>query len=343
MLVHAVLLGILIYGVIAVVTPGMPAPPIVTSLRDEAVQQPELTPAPQQIPSKHQLLRPTGKHFGVSTYQAPWLWAETHRVAKLAGARPTLIEYFVKWTEKFRPASVAMCYGQDALPVLSWEPWAGPKHGIDQPGYALARIAAGEFDPYIARFAKAIRHQRWPVVLRFAHEMNGNWYPWSEQRSGNRPGDYVRAWRHVHKVFQRAGATNVVWLWSPNILRPVPQVSLAALYPGDRYVDWIGMVGYAVGERTAAQVFDPTLATLRRITPKPVLITETGAHPGSNKAVWTADLFRWLNRHRDVIGFIWFERNRATGGNADWRFAADKRTLHAFRRGIARTRLARSP
>ena len=138
-------------------------------------------------------------------------------------------------------------------------------------------------------------------------------------------------------------ATNVTWLWSPNILRPVPQVNLAALYPGDRYVDWIGMVGYAVGERTAAQVYDPTLAALRSFTRKPLLITETGAQPGPNKAVWTADLFRWLNRHHDVIGFIWFERNRATGGNADWRFSADKQTLRAFRLGIAQTRLARPP
>ena len=345
MLVHALVLGSLTYGVVAVTTPGLPAPPIVTSLRarQEAVQRAVLTPAPPPIPSKGQLVRPTGKHFGVSTYQAPWLWPEVQRVARLAGARPTLIEYFVKWTEGFRPAAVATCYGQDALPVLSWEPWAGPDHGLDQPRYALAAIAAGRFDPYIIRFAQGIRQQRWPVVLRFAHEMNGPWYPWSEQRSGNRPGDYVRAWRHVHNVFQRVGAGNVIWVWSPNILRPVPRVSLKALYPGDRYVDWVGLVGYAVGERTGAQVFDPTLAALRAFTRRPVLVTETGAQPGPNKAPWTADFFGWLNRHRDVIGFVWFQHDQATGGGADWKFSSDPATLQAFRQGLAHTRLARTP
>ena len=343
MLVHAVLLGVAVYGVVAVVTPGVPAPPIIAGLRQLPSERFSRVPPQVRIPTKPQLLRPVGKHFGVSTPQAPWSRKEIDRVAQRAGARPTLVQYFVKWTEPFRPQAVAMCYQQHALPVLSWEPWAGPGRGTDQPNYALARIATGRFDPYVTRFAKALRGQRWPVVLRFAHEMNGYWYPWSQQRSGNRPGDYVRAWRHLHDVFQRVGASNVIWVWSPNILRPVPGVSLRALYPGDRYVDWIGMVGYAVGERTGAQVFDPTLAALRAFTRKPVLITETGAQPGPNKAAWTADFFGWLDRHRDVIGFIWFQHDQATGGGADWKFSSDPATLRAFRQGIARTRLARPP
>jgi beta-mannanase len=180
-------------------------------------------------------------------------------------------------------------------------------------------------------------------MLRFAHEMNGNWYPWSEQRNGNRPGDYVRAWRHVHALFDRVGARNVIWVWSPNIIRAVPGVSLRALYPGDQWVDWVGMVGYGVGETTAGATFDPTLAVLRQVTRRPVLITETGAQPGPYKATWTANLFQWLKAHHEVIGFIWFERNKAAGGRADWRFTADSRTLRAFKGGIVRTKLARRP
>ena len=341
MLVHAVLLGCLVYSVVAVVTPGLPAPPIVTNLRDEPAQRVALTPTPPPVPSKRQLLHPAGKHFGVSTYKAPWSSAEVDQVARLSGVHPTLIEYFVKWTEPFRPAAVSLCYNQGAVPVLSWEPWAGPERGLNQPAYSLARIAAGQYDGYIQRFARGVRAQRWPVVLRFAHEMNGYWYPWSEQRSGNRQGDYVRAWRHVHAVFDRVGATNVIWVWSPNIIRAVPGVSLQALYPGDRYVDWVGVVGYGVRESTAAATFDPTLAILQRITRRPVLITETAAQPGASKALWTANFFRWLNSHHDVIGFIWFERDKATGGRTDWRFTADSQTLRAFRSGIARTKLVR--
>ena len=61
--------------------------------------------------------------------------------------------------------------------------------------------------------AKAIRRQRWPVVLRFAHEMNGHWYPWGAHRTD--PADFVAAWRHIHDVFRTVGATNVIWTWTP--------------------------------------------------------------------------------------------------------------------------------
>jgi Glycosyl hydrolase family 26 len=293
------------------------------------------------VPSRDVFLRPSAPHFGLTTPQSPWSRTEIEAFSRRAGARPTVLQFFVKWNQEFRPDAVAMSYRQQALPVLSWEPWVGPRYGESQPAFALRKISGGTYDPYISSFATAVRAQRWPVAIRFAHEMNGNWYPWSESRSGNHPGDYVRAWRHVHDVFARVGATNVIWVWSPNIIRPVPDVSLRALYPGDKYVDWAGMVGYGVHERTAAETFDPTIAVLRTFTRKPVLITETGAQPGPTKAPWTASLFPWLRQHRDVIGFVWFELSPAEGAKADWRFTADPRTEKAFHAGILKSTLAR--
>jgi hypothetical protein len=285
-------------------------------------------------PTRAQLLRPTGKYFGLSTPRAPFDTAELNRLELAAGASPTLIEYFVKWTEEFPPAAVAECYNRGAVPMISWEPWEGVDKGVHQARFALSKIAGGPQDRYIARFATAVRDTRTPVVIRFAHEMNGTWYPWSERRSGNKPGDYVKAWRHVHDIFDRVGAANVIWVWSPNILRPVPTVDTAPLYPGDRYVDWVGMVGYAAGERTAAEVFEPTIRQLRTYTRRPVLITETGARPGAAQPIWTADLFRWLKRRQDVIGFVWFEFNKA-GATDDWRFSVVPATRSAFRAGLA--------
>ena len=294
---------------------------------------------PPAVPSRDDFLKPHAPYFGLTTPQSPWSESEIDALARKAGARPSLLQFFVKWNQEFRPDAVAMCYQQGALPLLSWEPWAGPKHGLSQPAFALRKISSGAYDPYITRFASAVREQRWPVAIRFAHEMNGNWYPWSESQSGNHPGDYVQAWRHVHDVFARVGATNVIWVWSPNIIRPVPDVSLRALYPGDKYVDWAGMVGYGAGERTAGEVFDPTIAVLRTFTRKPLLITETGAEPGPVKAGWTASLFPWLRQHHDVLGFTWFELSPATGAKADWRFSADPRTEKAFHDGILESTL----
>jgi hypothetical protein len=295
---------------------------------------------PAVVPTRNAFLHPRAPYFGLTTPQSPWSPSEIDGLARRAGARPTVLQFFVKWNQEFRPDAVAMCYRQHALPLLSWEPWAGPKYGLSQPAFALRKISSGAYDSYITRFATAIRDERWPVAIRFAHEMNGNWYPWSESQSGNHSGDFVQAWRHVHDLFIRVGAGNVIWVWSPNIIRPVPDVSLRALYPGDKYVDWLGMVGYGVDEHTADEVFDPTIAVLRTFTRKPLLITETGAQPGPAKTAWTASFFPWLRQHRDVIGFTWFELSPSTGANADWRFSSDPGTEKAFHDGIVQSTLA---
>lgn len=321
-----------------ILKPGVaaPVPTVVATPRVGVLQrQPSVT--------KESVLAQTGVRFGISASQVPWSTTQIDNLAVRAGRRPTMLQYFVTWKEDFRAEAVAMCYEQGALPVLSWEPWAGSKESTNQPAYALAKITNGDFDPYIVRFATAVRDMRWPIAIRFAHEMNGHWYPWSEQQSGNQLGDYVKAWRHVHDTFAAVGATNVIWIWSPNILRPVHKVSLVALYPGDAYVDWIGMVGYAKTEHTAAEVFDETLTALAKVARKPVVITETGAQPGSHKAKWIKDFFGWLPKHPNVIGFIWFEFNTADGGSSDWRFTSTIGSSRAFREGLLATQLAPPP
>ncbi|WP_317444585.1 glycoside hydrolase family 26 protein [Streptomyces collinus] len=291
--------------------------------------------------SVRRITAPQGRYFGVSTLQAPWSRAETATVAQKAGSAPNMLEYFVKWTENFRPAAVRASYAQGAVPLLTWEPWAGSGAGTRQSRYALARIAGGGFDAYVTRFAEAVHAQGRPVVIRFAHEMNGTWFPWSEQRNGNHKGEYVKAWRHVHDLFEQAGADNVIWLWSPNVVRDAPAVSLRELYPGDAYVSLVGMTGYQDDESTAGAVFDTTLARLRGLTDRPVVIAETGARPGRKKAAWIAAFFRWFVAHREVIGFVWFERSCADGGHQDWRFTQTPGTTRAFAGGLGTVRLAR--
>jgi hypothetical protein len=296
-----------------------------------------------RMPTKADVMGIKGKRFGLSSPDVPWSGAEFERLSSAAGASPSMVMVFVKWTEEFQIEPVELSYQRGALPVLSWEPWAGIKSGISQPKYALAKIINGSFDAYVTRFATAVRDARWPVAIRLAHEMNGDWYPWSESRSGNKKGQYVKAWRHVHDVFRKVGATNVIWIWSPNILRPVPNVSLSALYPGDAYVDWAGMVGYAVRESTAAPVFQPTITALRKVTSKPMVITETGVQPSRRKARWIKDFFAWLPERPEIIGFIWFEYNKEQGGNEDWRFTETSASAKAFRSGIKSLRPAPGP
>ena len=117
--------------------------------------------------------------------------------------------------------------------LLTWEPWAWGS-GTSQPAYSLDRITAGDFDSYLRQWGQALADWGHPVMLRFGHEMNGNWYPWSEQLNGNGPGDYVAAWRHIHDVVASTGTSNVTWLAELRSLAPASRSSSARRPPQSR-------------------------------------------------------------------------------------------------------------
>ena len=113
--------------------------------------------------------------------------------------------------------------------------------------------------------------------------MNGNWYPWGTGQTS--ASAFVAAWRHIHNLFIQAGASNVIWVWNPNIINPVPQVQLEPYWPGDAYVDWVGITGYfpTSGPETFASLYDPTMAEIKKFTTKPIIIAETSVETGPSE------------------------------------------------------------
>lgn len=302
-----------------------------------------------ETPSVEALLAPTDNYFGVSTPQAPYDWKDFQIFAASAQKLPSMVEFFQGWDREFPRDQVIETWRRGALPVLSWEPRPtvqplGPdSDNTVEPGYSLASIIDGSHDEYIDRFATGVRQLGLPVAVRFAHEMNGNWFPWSEERNGNRPGEYVQAWRHVHDRFVALGATNAIWIWSPNVITARQSVRLAPLYPGDEYVDWMGMVGYyrrvyfddkgRPKEPSFDNTYQSTLDELHGVALKPIVITELGAtEVGGNKPQWIRSLFQGLVDNPDVIGFIWFDHS--VNGN-DWRIESSAAAAETFATGIA--------
>ena len=176
-----------------------------------------------------------------------------------------------------------------------------------------------------------------PVGLRLAHEMNGTWYPWSDGRNGNAEGSYVAMWQYVHDRFTAAGADNVLWIWSPNVTFGGSS-ELASLYPGDEYVDWVGVVGY-FGHLAATPTSHPgfeglfgnTITQLRTFTDLPILITETGAtEDGGLKADWITEVVDAFAEEPGILGFVWFDVDKET----DWRVASSPESQAAFRAAV---------
>ena len=102
-------------------------------------------------------------------------------------------------------------------------------------------------------------------MIRFGHEMNGDWYGWSGQ-----PAAYVAAWRHVVSVFRGEGAANVKWVWSPNVDNG--DYPFARYFPGDSWVDYVALDGYNWGRsrrrrEPVAEPFSGVLLLLQRHSP----------------------------------------------------------------------------
>src|SRR4051794_20169405 len=73
-----------------------------------------------QLPTKSDILAVKLPRFGLSTPHSPWSKAEVNTIATAAGAHPTMLQFFVKWTEDFKPEAISLSYDQKALPMLSW-------------------------------------------------------------------------------------------------------------------------------------------------------------------------------------------------------------------------------
>ncbi len=268
-------------------------------------------------------------------------------VERLTGHEVDVLQTFVSWQydghperAEFPAHRARQIHATGATLEVSWAP-SNPRKGSHDPQFALAGIARGDHDAYVRRFAAAVRDAGEPVRIRFGHEMNGRWQPWNESRSGNHPGDFARAWRHLHEVFEQAGASNAIWVWSPNVVGP-NQTPLAGLYPGDASVDEVGIDGYSYprsGCPSPERLFGPTIAQVRRLSPRPVRLAEVAvATTCPARARWITSLFDYLDATPSITGLTWWQRS---GDGYDWR-VTDGAALEAMRAGLARSASSRA-
>jgi hypothetical protein len=281
------------------------------------------------------------KLFGVSIGGLPSNIAPLQAFEKMVGKPVDFANYYADFNvaafDDIMPTDMIDA-GVDVM--LTWQPtnW-DYAHPI-----TLADILDGRHDALLRVWATQIAHWGKPLMLRFAHEMNGNWYSWGAQ-GHNTPAEFRAMWRHVVGIFRDAGAHNIRWVWCPNIIGgdvlPVEQ-----FYPGDAYCDIIGIDGFNYGsvgsasQQQPAALFDLTLDEIRAFTSKSILICETGCVETSAGwadkylAEWFDQFFVWLHE-APVAGFSWFAiGNKLNGYNLAWNVDATAASLAAFRKGI---------
>lgn len=284
---------------------------------------PQASPAHALLP-KSSLLRPSsGKYLGVEAVGAPDSIDPVQTFATSVGRNPNLIGEYVGWKTSFSAKAATNAVNYGALYYVVWEPT----------GVSVKSIAAGASDAYITKFAQDVAAFKQPVAISFGHEMNGYWYPWGTSQTT--PAEFVAAWRHIHDIFSRAGADNVIWVWDPNDESPVPDVALEPYWPGSAYVDWVGITGYLAitGPHTYDDLYEPTMADLRRFTgTKPFIIAETSVETGPDELSEIDSLVNGVRNDSDVLGLVWFNYLK---DNVDWTLTDRTQARATFANQIA--------
>jgi beta-mannanase len=243
---------------------------------------------------------------------------------------------------------------------MSWiETWNIENGRIPLVGWGCTdsdRINSGRLDDVIRRTAQVMRDFGHEFFMRYCWEMDGDRKQWEVKG----PEKFIAAWRRMHGIFQEEGATNVIWVWTPNAAGfkdkrkyTDNQPPAPFFYPGDEYVDWIASDGYNWGVskrdqgdrwRHVVEIFDEFMVFARQ-HPKPIMIGEYGAQEQPNdpeaKPHWfrvAHDTFQdkprtpecpWCGVYSDVAAIVYFDVNY--GKHGDWRIMSSPESLAAYK------------
>jgi len=245
---------------------------------------------------------------------------------EVAGKKPSMIGCFhCRWNvgkEEAKDSLYQRLMVIDSVPNVlpfiksytgDWQP-KGPFMKADD-------ILAGKEDDYFIGLAEQSVKFGKPFLLSFDHEMNGDWFPYSELFKGQ-PTDwtaekFVKVWRRIYTIFQDHKATNVAFAWCPSVNgRKIGKYdsvnSHKAYYPGDEYVDWVGGSYY---NDVNPYFMDGIAAAYPN---KPIIVAEWGTEsqrgawyqpqPYPGDAKWMELTFKiFLKRYPNIKAFTYFQ------------------------------------
>ncbi|MDK2814097.1 MAG: hypothetical protein PWP18_10 [Thermoanaerobacter sp.] len=164
-----------------------------------------------------------GVYLGAYVYQDTLINGDMKKFNELTGKKHASFFIYVGYGSPFPQKWIDQLKEVGAAAHIAFE----PNNGLDQV----------KDDQYLRNFARKLKEADIPVFLRFASEMNGDWTAYSGD-----PKKYIEKWRLVHDVMEEE-APNVMMVWT---VFTFPQSNILAYYPGDEYVDWVGVNIYNV-------------------------------------------------------------------------------------------------
>ncbi|CAN5790832.1 hypothetical protein BH23CHL8_BH23CHL8_09950 [soil metagenome] len=255
-----------------------------------------------------------------------------------------------KGTCYFPRAAADWVAAEGATPFIFWEPFKA----FDSCEYATHKwIAAGRYDGYIRTWAKEAKQYGKRVLVRYAHEINAAFFPWTTRHPlcGNTVKDFKQGWKHVVGIFRKVGATNVRFVWT------VAKKTCAtkgcnpykAFYPGDKWVDFAGFSSFNWGAQKNNWVsmengVSGIMKKFKDFTRKPIIIAElatntytgSSAPPGASKPQWIREGYPTVyKKHPQIKAIIYLNVDLSGIGHPDWSLNTPGTQSHAAYAEIA--------
>lgn len=235
-----------------------------------------------------------------------------------------------------------------------------------EPAYKMQDFIDGVYDEPLRQWAREAKATGVPILAQFGVEVNGCWFSWNGQWHGggqtNGYGDptladgperFRDAYRHVVDLFRDEGANNVTWFFHINY-NSKPSASwnhFANYYPGDDYVDWIGVSIYGAQDAEAEwstfnERFQVVYHELNQTTviarTKPIAVVEMGVtedHPTGVKSVWISEALAIIRAgtYPRLKGISWWQEKwtNSDGSESNLRIDSSTASETAYRQGVA--------
>ncbi len=197
-------------------------------------------------------------------------------------------------------------------------------------GSSLRMGATGAYNQYFATLARAmVAAGQGSSIIRLGWEFNGIWFPWG---ASGHAGQFVAYWRQIVTTMRSVPGADFTFEWNPS-RGDLGAGNLAAFYPGNKYVDYVGLDVFDVewqsypGAKAEFSHIEAGpygldwLAAFSKQHNKPMVfpewglgwgqsnngaaVTGSGAVGGGDNSVFITDMTRWFATHRVFEATYW--------------------------------------
>lgn len=284
---------------------------------------------PNELQNKDNSLILKGEDFNISIPHNNMAWGVFHPVSpyernfvegveKLEKRLNKRFEFLMTYSDFTTPMpflGTYEAYKDNRFMMLTLQPWVdGSRDHV-----VTMDIINGYYDEYLTNWALSIKKLKNPVLFRPSNEMNGDWSTWSAWYLGKDTDLYIEAWKRIYKIFKEVHADNAYFVWNPHdrSYPNYPWNNSHLYYPGDEYVDFVGLTGYNNGTsytgdiwREFKDIYYPLyIEYMHYYSNKPFIVTEFSCNEvGGDKSKWIKDGFKYFKDMPNIKLSVWFNR-----------------------------------